>query len=314
MVETQNDIGKRQSHSDNVNIAAAFRYAYGRAKLWKSWIWILTAILVVLQLLATINHQYLKAYLPDDIVAMVVFVSLASMLMATLGRHLFISSNIDLGSKLQRLHDFQVLGLGVKPTTLEVSRSQIDRLSRKWLNKEPQDLSNISEWWPHCVSELPKKPGIALCLFSTFRWEYELRRKYSVVLIVCGVALLIGSLALMHILEYQIAEYIVRIFTPFSPMFALLVEEILLNSTCVNVAKGSSQEALNIWNKAIDSRELDEDLEDLNQLVFLWAGYRASASPIFDWLYWFTQKVMNEDMIVDATALVAEYKASRAKI
>lgn len=43
---------------------------------------------------------------------------------------------------------------------------------------------------------------------------------------------------------------------------------------------------------------------ELNQLSYLWNGYRANSNPIFDWLYWTTQKVMNEDMIIDANALV----------
>lgn len=40
-------------------------------------------------------------------------------------------------------------------------------------------------------------------------------------------------------------------------------------------------------------------LKKLNQLTYLWGNYRSTASPIFDWLYWITQKNMNMDMIVD---------------
>lgn len=302
-----NDICKRQSCEDSVKIAAAFRYAYGRAKFWKSWVWSLTVILAVLQLIAAINHKNLKVYLPDDLAAMVVTVSLTSMLMATLGRHYFISRSIEVGGKLQRLHDFKVLGLGVKPTVLEVSQSQIDRLSSKWLNKRPDDRPNISEWWPNSVAELPENLGITLCLFSTFRWESELRNKYALVLIAAGTALLIGSLVLMHVLGYQIAEYVVKIFTPISPLIALLVDEWLLNSSGLKIAQDASRQALTLWDKALGSGEIDDDNDELNRLNYLWSGYRSSASPIFDWLYWLTQKTMNKDMIIDASSLVSEY-------
>jgi hypothetical protein len=308
----KNDICTRQSSEDGVKIAAAFRYAYSQAKFWKSWIWALSAILVILQLLVTINHAHLEAYLPSDLAAIVVVVSLTSMLMATLGRHLLINSNIELGSNLQRLHDHQILGLGIKPTILEVSQSQINRLSNKWLSKKPQDYSNISKWWPDSVAELPEKAGIVLCLFSTFRWESELRKKYSIVLLTLGAILLAGSLYLMHILDYQIADYIVKIFTPAAPLFALMIDELLLNRSCLKVAKNASQRTLGLWSKTLDLSECDMVLDELDQLSFLWAQYRSSASPIFDWLYWLTQKTMNEDMVVDASALVSEFKATRA--
>lgn len=150
-----NDISKKQSMEGNVKIAAAFRYAYKRAKLWKSLIWALILVLTMLQLLAAINHQNLTAYLPDNLSAMVVTVSLLSILMSTLGKHYLVNRFVSIGSKLQRLHDSEVLGLGVKPTILEIRPSQVESMSKHWLESNPTDRPNLSEWWPNSVSELP---------------------------------------------------------------------------------------------------------------------------------------------------------------
>lgn len=305
---TMNEISQSQAELKNVKIAAAFRYAYRRAKLWKSWVWSLTILLAALQLFSAINHQHLKDYLPDNLAAMVVTVSLLSMLMGTLGRHFFINKYIDLGSKLQRLHDFEILGIGTKPTPLEVSQSQIERLSKKWLDNNPKDQPNLSEWWPNSISELPEQSGIALCLLSTFKWENELRKKYSIVIILSGITAGLASLSLMHILEYRISDYIVNILTPMSPLLALLIDEFLLNRSALQVAQESSQQALGLWNKYFDAPEKEGGKEELNQLSYLWSSYRSTASPIFDWLYWITQKTMNKDMIIDANALISEYE------
>lgn len=304
-----NDISKRQSMEGNVKIAAAFRYAYKKAKYWKSLIWALTLVLVILQLLAAINHQNLTAYLPDNLAAMVVTVSLLSMLMSTLGKHYLVNRFITIGSKLQRLHDFEVLGLGVKPTILEIRPSQVDRMSNQWLDRNPTDRPNLSEWWPNTVSKLPENAGTTLCLLSTFKWEFELRQKYSFVLLLTGTVVVMTGFLLMHVLDYKLSDYIVNILVPSSPLLALLIDEWLVNNTCTEVAKESSQHAHELWCEySSDPVRAQGDKEELNKLSYLWGNYRSTSSPIFDWLYWITQKTMNNDMIIDAQALVAEYQ------
>jgi hypothetical protein len=306
-----NDISKKQSMEGNVKIAAAFRYAYKRAKLWKSLIWALTLALAVLQLLAAINHQNLTAYLPDNLAAMVVTVSLLSMLMSTLGKHYLVNRFVSIGSKLQRLHDFEVLGLGVKPTILEIRPSQVESMSKHWLDRTPADRPNLSEWWPNSVSELPENAGTTLCLLSTFKWEFELRQKYGLVLLLTGTVVITSSLLLMHILDYKLSDYIVNIFVPLSPLLALIIDEWLINSACTEIAKESSEQAHNLWREYSSGTASDQgDNSELNKLTYLWGNYRSAASPIFDWLYWITQKTMNKDMLIDAQALVSEYKGA----
>lgn len=296
---------------ENVKIAAAFRYAYSRAKFWKSLIWALTLMLATLQLLAAINHQNLTAYLSDNLAAMVVTISLLSMLMSTLGKHYLVNRFISIGSKLQRLHDSEVLELGVKPTILEIRPSQIESMSKHWLDRNPADRPNLSEWWPNSVSELPNNLGTNLCLLSTFKWEFELRKKYGLVLLLTGTVVITSSLLLMYILDYKLPDYIVNIFVPLSPLLALIIDEWLINSTCTEVAKESSEQAHNLWHEYSSGSESDHgDKNELNKLSYLWGNYRSTASPIFDWLYWITQKTMNKDMMIDAQALVSEYKGA----
>jgi hypothetical protein len=303
-----NDIENIQSNDTNVNIAAAFRFAYRKAKFWKLLIWCLTLFLAIGQLIVSINHQSLQSYMPDNLAAMVISISLVTMMMAILGKHYFINKNIILGSNIQRLHDFNVLGLGIKPTHLEVLPSLIEHFSNKWLTKHPNDRSNLSGWWPVSVSRLPIYAGITLCLLSTFRWEYELRKTYSHVLLLITLLLLSGSLYLMHVSEFFLTDYIVLIFLPISPLLGLLIDEWLQNRTGVHIAKSSSEDILKIWNDIstgiMDERNAREKQE---QLLYLWGSYRASMSPIFDKLYWLTQKVMNEDMIINTDSLITEY-------
>ncbi len=116
---------------------------------------------------------------------------------------------------------------------------------------------------------------------------------------------------MMHVLDYKLPDYIVNIFVPLSPLLALIIDEWLINSTCTEVAKESSEHAHNLWCEYGSGAVSDqEDKNELNKLSYLWGNYRSTASPIFDWLYWIAQKTMNKDMMIDAQALVSEYKGA----
>jgi hypothetical protein len=297
-----NNINDLQSLASNVNVAAAFRLAYKRAKNWKAWIWGPTIILSALQLIAAINIQNFTNFTPLDLAAYVIAMSFFVILASTIGKYYKINKYVDLGSKFQRLHDFNVLKLGVKPTLLEISPSQIKRFSTKWLSKNLADEPNLAQWWPSSVTELQKDKGVALCLLSTFRWESELRDKYSNVLLFILLTLAALSFALMHQLDYLLSDYMVRILVPLSPLFGLLIDEWLSNRSSLKIANSCAEQCLCLWKQA-DNADVTHEL---NQLSYIWNGYRTTANPIFDWLYWVTQKSMNEDMIIDANALVAD--------
>lgn len=317
MVSQKNDIDKRQSSERSIKIGAGFRHAYRKAKYWKSWVWGITLLLAFFQLLVGINYQNLLKKLPDNLLDylpgnidfLVIAVSLLTMLMSTLGRHYLVNKFIGLGSKLQRLHDYEILGLGTKPTILEIKPSLIERFSTKWLKKNLNDRPNLAEWWPNSVSQLPENPGITLCLLSTFKWENELRKKYGILLLVLFVFILAGSFVLMYLMNYLLPDYIVKILVPISPLLALVIDETLINRSAIKTADVTSHEALSLWNKYL-SKSVNKEYgkEELNQLNYLWVNYRSSVSPIFDWLYWLTQKTMNGDMIIDVNALVKEYR------
>ncbi|MGH1430424.1 MAG: S-4TM family putative pore-forming effector [Neptuniibacter sp.] len=296
-----NRINEFQSQDSNVKIAAAFRRAYKMAKNWKTWIWLPAILLSVLQLIVAINIQKIISFPTVNLAAYVTATTLLMIMASTIGKHTKINKYVGLGSNLQRLHDFNILGIGIKPSPIETPQSQINRLSKKWLDKNSQDRPNLSEWWPARVSELGKEKGIALCLLSTFRWETELRKKYGVVLAMIFIVATALSLFLMNSLNYRIEDYIVRILVPISPFLGLLIDEWLCNRTSIDTASKCSDQCFQLWQ----SNGVDISSE-LNQLSYIWNGYRANSNPIFDWLYWATQKVMNEDMIIDANALVDE--------
>ena len=179
-----NDISDNQNQESNIEIAAAFRLAYKRAKWGKAVIWSTATILSILQLIATSIPQLIPQGLQTFVPSILVSTTLSLIFATTIGKHFVVNRFLKMGGSFQRLHDFNVLGLGTKPSHLDARPSQIKRYSEIWLKKNPDDKPNLAEWWPASVSTVPKAIGTSIALLSTFKWELELRKKYEVIIII----------------------------------------------------------------------------------------------------------------------------------
>jgi len=301
-----NNINANQNQESNIEIAAAFRQAYRNAKLGKAAIWTSTAILSALQLIAASKPQLISPDLEIILPSLLVATTLTVILASTIGKHLIVNRFLKIGSSFQRLHDFNVLGLGTKPSHQEALPSKIQRYSRAWLANNPSDRVNLSEWWSPSVSTVPHEIGACIALLSTFNWELELRKKYSTIILGLGLFTLAASLVLMDIQERLLPEYIVLTLLPITPIFSLIIDEYLDNRNGIETATNAVTQATSLLS---NSSTPDSRLE-LEQLMYNWSHYRTGASPLFDWLYWITQKAMNQDMMIDTESLANEYSGS----
>lgn len=302
-----NRINERQSKPNTIKIAAAFRQVYKLAKFWKSFIWGLTIILVIGQLLLT--TQIIKTnLLPVNLTSATIVLSLLLLLFNTFGHYYIIMPLLALGARLNRLHDITVLGIGVKSSLFEIMPSQIEKYSRQWLSKHPDDYSNLEEWWPNAVSKLPEALGICLCLLSTFKWETELRKKYRIFVGISILIVLGSGFLIMYLMNYLLTDYIIKIFVPTFPLIELLTKELMSNNLSIQTSNFAKQRVSKLWEELITKpNENHEASETFKELVFLWDSYRASTLPIFDWLYWLTQQTMNYAMIIDVNYCVGKY-------
>ena len=305
-----NHISENQADESSVKIAAAFRYAYSRAKFWKSWIWAGTFVLSILQLLLAFKHSGLTHILPSSLPAIVISISVFTVFVSTIGKHFFVRKFVLIGADLQRLHDYEVLGIGTKPTELEVSQSLIERYSSSWLKNHENDRNNLINWWPASVSRVSKGAGISLCLLSTFRWEDELRKKYQLLLLSIAGIIFLVSLLLMHLMGLVLSEYIVQILVPLLPFISLLVDEVLITRSGIEVSKKAKDDAFHLWGKYKNDQNIAYEIVDFNQIIYLWGSYRSAVSPIFDWLYWVSQKSMDADMVINVDSLAEQFQVS----
>src|SRR5690554_3808580 len=104
------NIVERQSSDQAIEVAAAFRKAYQKAKFWNSLTWKATLLLSIVQTIAAlfINKFYSFSY-SEELSATLVLIATVTLLLNTFDDHFKMTPNKKLGNELQRLHDTLIL-------------------------------------------------------------------------------------------------------------------------------------------------------------------------------------------------------------
>ncbi|EKA6050809.1 hypothetical protein OLZ68_002714 [Vibrio vulnificus] len=295
-----------QKTSPAVEAGLAFRYAYDRAKFWKACIWALALILAVVQVSVSIyvfagnNTPFDPAYLTTGPLLTFVFIS-------TFGKHL-VSKWQSLGCTLQRLHDYQTMEIGVKPSQLELPKSLVRELSSKRLKQAPGDQEQLETWWSSTLKDVPYPVGKIIATYSTFAWESELRKRYQgalvLLLIICILMPILVSLAL----DYTILQSLAFVIGTFTPIIAVILDEWLMNRQSLKIAEQLTQGCYNSWDNILNGKLNNDEMHSATeQHMRYWQNFRQSATPIFEWLYKVSRTHMENNMLVDTKQLISDF-------
>ncbi len=299
-------IVSNQKSIESVNAGTAFRFAYSRAKIWKSWIWGITFFFAVLQTGASIFIFYNKT--PSfDPTPYVVFFLILSVIVGSFGKSQVLEWQ-SMGCTIQRLHDFLVMGIGVQPTHIELPRAKVIEFSQKWLEKEPNDAKVFEEWWNTSLNKVPFPVAKVIATYSTFSWENELRKKYQTMLIALITFSLFGPLSLSILLEYTVSQAIIFVYAPLTPFISVILDELLSNKQSLKVSESLNIECHSTWANITMGKLTSSEIEKATERhMYFWQNFRQSATPIFDWFYLRSQRKMEKNMIVNTDELIGVY-------
>ncbi|MEZ8577934.1 S-4TM family putative pore-forming effector [Vibrio sp. 10N.222.55.B11] len=298
-----NNVVLNQKKHESVEAGTSFRNAYAKAKYFKAWIWAITLILAVVQLVASVYSKKLNF----DLTPIVVSLLVVSVIASTFGKQK-VSEWHSLGCTIQRLHDHLVLNIGIKPSYLEVSKDTLTELSCEWLKNNPNDKAEFEKWWSVALDEVPFSVAKVICSLSTFSWEAELRKRYQKVLTVLLFASLIIPLIVAFFANYMLSQVIIFAVAPFTPFIAVVMDEWLENKNAEKIANHLTIECHSTWDNTLHFRlSSDEIMRKVDNHMTYWQEYRQSATPIFEWLYKRSQAKMEKTMVVNTDALIGLY-------
>lgn len=306
-INSMNCIVKNQKMPPAVEAGLAFRFAYDQAKLWKAWIWALALILAIVQ--TGVSIYVLSGQKPPfDPAYLTATPLLAFVLISTLGKYI-VSKWQSLGCDLQRLHDHLTMGIGTKPSHMELPKSRVSELSAHREKQSALDRGQLETWWSSNLMGLPFPVAKLIATYSTFAWESELRKRYQQVLWACLLACILAPVSTSIFLSQTIMESVVFVIGPFTPIIAVLIDELLMNKQNTKIAHALTRDCYSTWTNVL-SKKLDlEEVERLTeQHMGYWQNFRLSATPIFEWLYKISRDRMERNMLVDNDELISEYQ------
>lgn len=295
-----------QKSEDAVASGTAFRFAYNRAKTWKAWIWGITFAFALIQTASSAYSFSDWTLLSFDTTPYVVGFLLASVIAGSLGK-MKVMEWQSMGCTLQRLHDFLVMQVGSKPSHLELPKATINALSEKRLAKYPGDKYQLETWWASSLTDVSFPVAKLVSAYSTFSWECELRKRYQTLLNIILVLSIAMPITLALCLQYTVVQTIIFTLAPFTPFISVVLDEWFANKKSLAVAEKLNIECHTTWENILENRLLDNDIDvKTEQYMSLWQSFRLSATPIFEWLYNFSRKSMEKDMIINTESLVQE--------
>ncbi|MES1964639.1 S-4TM family putative pore-forming effector [Psychrobacter sp. AH5] len=299
-------IVENQKKEKAIEAGLAFRQAYNYSKGYKTALWGLTFLLAIVQFLAVLvdKNQIYGAYLEVFVVSILALYILLSSFGKARMRYWK-----DIGCKIQELHDFYTLDVGNKPSKFALLPSLIQSLYKKRLKKNNEDILSFSTWWSSNLEEIDFPRARLICVYSTFSWELELRKKYQFFLIIIISIGILIPIAISIVMNFTARDIIIFGLVPIVPFISLVLEELLENIECIKTANSIRTDSCHVWDNVLDNRLNVEDINSKTiELMSRWQIYRLMTLPIFEWLYKLTQQKMNNEMLVNTDSLIEEVK------
>ncbi|WP_394142665.1 S-4TM family putative pore-forming effector [Vibrio chagasii] len=296
-----------QKSTEAIEAGTAFRFAYKKAKAWKAAIWSTTLLFAVVQTVAS-AYIFSNGTPEIDPTPYVVSLLLASVFAGSFGKQQ-VTKWINMGCTLQRLHDYLVMAVGVRPTHIELPKSKIIELGQKQIRSTPSDKQELENWWSTSLDKVPLSVAKVIATYSTFAWESELRKKYQALLTALLAASVASPIVLALLLNYTISQSIIFTIAPFTPFISVLLDEWITNRQNLNIANDLTKECHTSWRTIVTGKLSEHEIEkSTEQHMNFWQNFRQSATPIFEWIYHYSQRQMEMNMVVDTKELVKQYQ------
>jgi len=292
---------QRQELPENIELLAAQRNLYSRAKNIIGFQMILSVPIAICAAITTIMKPELKGY-----------VALWGILVVVFDLFVFtpwVKKLRDNAARVQELFDTKVLGLewneisvGKKP-----EREMIHEEAQKH-GLADEEISGLRKWYPIVIDNVPELFGIIISQRSNVWWDARMRRKYtfSIRVILVGIALGLIGYGLYE--KKDMFEFLAYIIAPLASTYVFGYRQMMEHSDAADRLDKLKELSEKIWADAIAGKDvgaLKLKCRTLQDQIF---DHRKKNPPIFDFLFsWFRDSneiLMNKG----AEALAAEVK------
>jgi hypothetical protein len=300
-------IVQRQEMPENIELLAAQRNIYSRAKNIIGFQMLLSVPIAICAAITTILKPELKGY-----------VALWGILVVVFDLFVFtpwVKKLRDNAARIQEVFDTKVLGLdwneisvGKRPEP-ELVHEEAQKHS---MNKEKID--GLKKWYPNIIDTVPEFCGIIISQRSNVWWDAIMRRKYALSVRVTLVFIALGLIGYGLYEKKDMFEFLAYIVAPLASTYVFGYRQMMEHSDAAERLDKLKELSEKIWSDAIagkDAAALKLKCRALQDQIF---EHRKKNPPIFDFVFrWFrdgNEVLMNKG----AEALVKEYFDKRRVI
>lgn len=294
-------IAQKQELPENIELLAAQRNLYSRAKNIIALQMILSGPIAVCAAVTTILHPDLKGY-----------VALWGILAVLFDLFVFtpwVKNLRDSAARVQELFDTKVLDLDWNE--IAVGKRPDPELIHEEAQKHGLDdakTTSLKRWYPVVVDEVPEIFGVIISQRSNVWWDARMRRRYAFFIRLILVSIALGLVGYGLYEKKDMFEFLAYIVAPLASTYVFGYRQMMEHGDAAERLDKLKELSEKIWSDALGGKDVTAlriKCRTLQDEIF---GHRKRNPPVFDFLFmWFrdgNEVLMNKA----AMTLVAEVK------
>ncbi|HDR9038416.1 MULTISPECIES: S-4TM family putative pore-forming effector [Burkholderia] len=295
------NIIQRQELPENIELLAAQRNLYSRAKNIIGIQMVLSGPVAIGAAITTILRPDLKGYVALWGILVVVFDLFVFTPWAKKLR--------DSAARVQELFDTKVLGLDWNDISVgKKPEPELIHEEAKKYGTSDEKRAGLKNWYPLVIGEVPEIFGVIVSQRSNVWWDCKMRRKYSLFVRIVLVSIALGLIAYGLHEKKDMFEFLAYIVAPLASTYVFGYRQMTEHSDAADRLDKLRDLSEKVWSDAVAGKDvptLRAKCRTLQDQIF---DHRKRNPPVFDFLFkWFrdgNEALMNKG----AEALVAEIK------
>lgn len=290
----------RQVLPENLELLAAQRNMYSRAKRIVGLQMVLSVPVAIGAAVTTIVEPELKGYMALWGILVVIF----DLFVFTP----WVKRLKDGAARIQELFDTKVLGLdwneistGRRPEPeLVHEEAQKHGLAKK-------DIASLKDWYPRVIDKVPEIFGVIICQRANVWWDARMRRKYAFFIRFILVSIALGLIGYGLYERKDMFEFLAYIVAPLASTYVFGYRQMMEHSDAAERLDRMKEFAEKIWSDSLRGESvpsLKQKCRALQDQIF---DHRRRNPPIYNFLFWWFRDGNELLMNKGAETLVAEY-------
>jgi hypothetical protein len=293
-------IVQRQEMPENIELLAAQRNIYSRAKNIIGLQMMLSVPIAICAAITTIVKPELKGY-----------VALWGILVVVFDLFVFtpwVKKLRDNAARIQEFFDTKVLGLDWNEISVgRRPEPEIVHEEAKKHGMEEEKIADLKKWYPTIIDKVPEIFGIIISQRSNVWWDARMRRKYTLSIRVILVSIALGLIGYGLYEKKDMFEFLAYIVAPLASTYVFGYRQMMEHSDAAERLDKLKEFSEKIWSDAMAGKDvaaLKLKCRTLQDQIF---DHRKKNPPIFDFLFRLFRDGNEMLMNKGAEALVSEF-------